>query len=444
MTVRSWFLLTLAGCPRKVPEHLQLHPETGGAAVEVTDLPSALAALVGRDPLARSPVLPDPARLDALDGGPPLAAFVRGIRSIERGEGPTERVLQQLEDEWRTTAVVALARGYRLRIAENELVGQLDSDEAQRQVVRLVTPLTGGVAEATLPRRPLEWLGEEPEPVRAYAERWVLTGWLAAPEIPLGAIAGPMAGPQYDDLRESRVGRLLVARATAAAAPPDAGMRDLDRATRLALERAAADRDGEQAAWSDLKKAAADEVGDPDPIAVLLERAAAGLTAGAGDDGSAGGALLALAALRWVDRCDRPPCAGIDRVETMQFASRWSPEVDRLAAAWRVVALKESLDTLEVGRDTAMFPAAMVDLVDALLGTGAGPLEAEILQKRSPDAQVWLSVSRAVGAEGVTDWEGARVAIGQHLEREATRASTLWTDERTKALLARVADRAVP
>lgn len=444
----SLLVLLLAGCPRPVPDHLQLKPDPASRiTTPITDATSALSAIIGRDPLARSPLLPDPSILDALEGGAPLAAFVRQVRTVELGQGSVERVLQQVEDDWRASPAVPLARGYRLRLAENELASVgTETEAAHRQVVVLITPLGAGGEDPTLPRRPLEWLteGDRPEVVRAYAERWVLTSWLATPEIPLSVLTRPLGAPQYDGLRESPVGRLVASRAAGASGDPTAGIADLRRATSLALQRAAADRDAEQSAWADAKNVAAAELTDPDPIGKLLERSAASLTEAALSDRAAGGALLSLAALRWIDRCGAPPCTGVDRVEVMQFASRWDPEIAELAAIWQVVAMKETLDSLEVGRDTALFPELMVDLADALLGTGAGPLEASLLRKQRPDAQVWLSVSRAVGTEGVTDWEGARLAVGQHLAREVARAAALTADPDLRSLLERVGNRAVP
>jgi hypothetical protein len=457
-------LLCLAGCPRPVPEHLQVQPKKPPpSTVEITDVRSALKAMVGRDPLARSPVLPDPQMLEELPDGAPLAAFVRQVHSAELGQGAMDRLLQQVEDEWRGTPAVPLSRGYRLRLAENQLANKLGESEATEQsIVTLITPLTPGIADPTLPRRPLEWLGsgalppassEEPaiDPdsdrtasVRRYAERWVLVGWLSSPTIPVEVLVEPLEAPQYDALRTSGLGALLVARAQGANAEPEPGMARLRRATSLALMRAAADRDSEQAKWAEEKARATAETGDEDPVGKLLEQAATELSAGAGQEKAAGGALLALGALRWVDRCETPPCTGLDRVETFAHAARWDPEIAELASVWQVVAFKETLDSLDVGRDSPLFPQLAVDLTDVLVGTGAGPLEAPLLRKQRPDPQTWLVVARAVGSEGVSDWEGARVALGQHLQAEAERASAATTDTSFKELLDRIAKRAVP
>jgi len=91
-----------------------------------------------------------------------------------------------------------------------------------------------------------------------------------------------------------------------------------------------------------------------------------------------------------------------------------------------------------------LFPRAMVDLTDALIGTGAGPLEAQLLRRRTPDPAVWLALGRSVGTEAVTDWEGARIALGGHLEAQATQARERCDDDALDPLFDRIIRRAVP
>ncbi len=450
--MRNWLplLVLAAGCPRKIPDHLRLDPPEDQAATspEIEDVRSALAAMLGRDPLARSPELPSVEVLARIEGGDALLAYAESVRALERGEGQVERALQQLEDEWRSSSAVALARGYRLRIAENQLAqaGGV-SQEQEALIVTLVTPLSGGASDETLPRTALAWLvdGQRLEStVRSYADRWVLQGWMAHPSIPVDVLAPLLSAPQYDDLRETSMGRLVLARAGGATADIEPGFADLEHATRLALQQAAADRDKEQAAWAEVRRAEIEALSSEDPIGTLLKRAAATLTAGAGDDRAAGAALLALAADRWHGDCPQAPCKGVDRLETIHLASAWHPDLVWVASVWRVIALKEVLDSLEVGRETAMFPGVMVDLVDALLGTGGGPLDAQLLRQRRPDASLWLAVARAVGTEGVVDWEGTREALGQHLAAEAGRAIEVAPDQDVAAMLERIRSRAIP
>ena len=452
LTRPSLLFVLCLGCPPKVPDHLRLDPPDPGVdpATAATDVPSALGAMLGSDPLARSPQLRSPASLRALEGGAPLAAYVEAVQGLERGEGQVQRSLQQLEEQWRGTAAVALARGYRLRIAENLLANSLSSQQAtEARLIELLTPLSLGRPDDTLPRTPLSWLTEprsDPDAIRDYADRWVLQAWLVHPDLPAQILAPLLEAPQYDGLLQSPMGQLVWHRASAATAPEGIapGMADLTRATGLALQRAAADRDREQAAWAEVLAAEAEATGDPDPIGFLLERSRITLTEAAGDPRAAGGALLALTAHRWTGGCASTPCAGLDRVETMSSAGAWHAELAPLARLWRVIALKEALDTLEVGHDTAMFPAAAVSLVDALLGTGAGPLDGAVLRKRRPDPAVWLAVSRSVGTEGVIDWEGAREAIGRHLLAEVEATSALISDEEIGLYLQRIGKRAIP
>ncbi|MBX2801390.1 MAG: hypothetical protein KTR31_27175 [Myxococcales bacterium] len=414
----------------------------------IVDQGSALATMLGSDPMARSPKLLEPDLLEALEGGKPLAAFVKVVRSVEQGDGILARSMQQAEEEWSDTAVVPLARGYRLRIVENLLASaQREPLATQAAALALITPLEPAPEGAPPPRTPLEWLGGaqiHDSWVRNYADRWVLQGWMTDPEIPLEVLAPLLSAPQYDGLRATPMGALVLARAERREAEVQGAWQALEHATQLSLQRVAADRDKEQAAWADTREAEAERLEVEDPIASLLQHASVQLTAAAGDARAAGGALLALSALRWGGTCALKPCIGVDRVSTMRSARRWHPDVDALASLWQVIALKDAVDTLEVGHDTALFPTATVGVVDALLGTGGGPIDGAILQKRRPDPAAWLTMARAVGKEGVVDWEGAREAVGEHLQREVSEALNTPRSPEVRSLLERIERRAVP
>lgn len=404
--------------------------------------------MIGRDPLARAPKLLDAELVSGLEGGPPVADWIEVVLALERGEGQVERELQELEDEFPATAVVALSRGYRLRVAENQLANlQANRESLEQDLALLLTPLQAPRTEATLPRTALQWMvpdGPLPEPVRAYGDRWVLTAWLHDPDLPLAPVGETMRAPMYDGLRDTPIGQLAIARAEGRSGDPEAGLASLSRATDLALQQAAADRDSEQAAWSEVKRAAAAELGSDDPIVALLRAAHTQLVPAAGDERGAGGALLASAALRWLDACAVQPCTGVDRVATISTSARWHPEVAALASTWRVIALKDALDTMDVAHGTVLFPSAMVALVDAVLGTGGGPMPLDVLRRQRPDPAVWLALGRSVGTEGVTDWPGAREALGRHLEAEIARAREPLSDEAALKRLDRIARRAIP
>lgn len=452
MLPRSLWLLALGlvACTPRVPPHLAVDPPAPATlASPITDVESAVAAFVQRDPLARSPSLPDADRLDALPGCEPLASYVRRIRQLEAGNGQVDRELQQLEDEWAGTAVVALTRGYRLRLVENLLATTPELDEpAQERVAVLLNPVQDSRADDTLPLGALQWLdsqGSLNDAIRRSGDRWVLAGWLDHPEIPLAPVGKALEDPLYDGLVATPVGALVAARASGSrTVDPTPGLADLTEATRLALVRAAADRDKEQAAWAEERDRAAAALDGREPITALLQRAAERLTPAAGDDSAAGGALLALAALRWLDACADPPCVGADRTAWMRSAGSWSDEVGPLARVWRVIALKEAIDAMEVGHDTVLYPKAMLQLVDALHGTDAGTLELALLRRRSPEPQTWLDLARAVDTEGATNWSEVRVALGRHLEQHAALALEQAPSDPIREALTRIRGRAVP
>ena len=449
--MRLWIVAgLLVACARPLPEHLRIEPEAEEVDMPdmaVSDLASAVAATIGSDPLGRSPRLLPPSIVEPLRGSRPLIEFAEAVQAVERNDGTVEGTMQQLEAHRGASVAVPLSRGYRLRIAENHLAAVArNPGEAQDALISLLSALRAVNADLVAPRPAMAWIATSPTPalLRVYADRWVLQGWLADPSVPVEVVGPLLAAPQYDALGDTPLGTLLSARASGATGEVDEGVVDLARATELALQQAAADRDREQAAWADARAAAKKELGTEDPIAFLLERARSRLTSAAADDRALGGALLAFSAQRWTGTCEQAPCIGIDRVEAMTFAGRWSPEIEALAAAWRVIALKESMDTLDVGHDTALFPSALVGMVDALLGTGGGPLGAQLLRKGRPDSQVWLELGRAVGEDGVVDWEGTRVAVGRHLQGVVTRTLALDPPDAMRASLERIGRRAIP
>lgn len=441
-------------CIHPVPEHLRLDPEPRSVQVApITDLTSATAAVIGRDPLGRSPYLPEADVLAAVAGAESLSAFVSTVRGLQ-SEAEVGPAMRAVEDDWRGTVAVPLARGYRLRVAESVLAaGMLDAEALEVRVIHLVAPLGQGKPDTTLPRLPFAFLDEDASStrpaslrisrIRNYAERWALEGWLDGPNIPLSPLRPVLAEPQYDALRTSPVGALILARIEGAAADPSGGWADLERATTLALAQVAADRGAEQQGWAERENALRTELGET-PVDTLLRRAVSGLTAAASRDRAAGGAFLAMAALRWRGSCSEQPCAGLDRVDTMRAAARWDDDVASLAACWQVLALKDALDTLDAGRDSILFPDAAARLTDALIGTGAGPIELTLLRKSRPDGQVWLTLSRSVDVQGSTTWEDARVSLGRHLERAATQAMSRAPNAELRDLLQRIARRAVP
>lgn len=441
-------------CSRQLPTALSLPGAAGEvaaapAAAPITDAPSALAWVIRGDPLCRRPRLPTPDQLDGIAGTEALADAGETIAGLE---GPGRDLIGGLrlqEDQHPGTAVVGMTRGYRLGIADRLLAtwqGDLSSPELA-QLAPLLTPLA---PDPTLDRRmrhPLTFLTTDgqplPQALRAYGDRWVLEGWLDGPGIPLGPIRDALAATPYDDLRASALGQLVVARADGRSGDPVAGLADLRQATALALQRAAADRHAEQGAFSDARRAAGEALGTDDPVRFLLQRAAARLTAAGADPRAAGGALVAITALRLQRTCERAPCSGLDRTATLARGEAWSDDLADVARAWRVIALKDAIDSMDVGHDTVVFERALVDLVDALAGTGAPPLRASLLTHRAPEPEVWAVLGAAVGDPTPSTWDDLRVPLGTHLADEARLALAVATDD-TRPLLDRILRRAVP
>jgi hypothetical protein len=453
MIVR-WMSLaaSLAACGT-TPSHLAL-PSTESSTTRVDGSP--LARAVGVDPLLRLPRLP----ATAYDGpSAVLLDFARAADDAERAAGnatpdapaPEILVLRRFEAEHPGTVATALVRGYALRLLDNRLAStSIDDEAAQADIAAWITPLSPGNPAISLSRLGLSWVAS-PAPtgaslsleVRTIAEHRVLAGWLAGPDVPLGEVRSALEATQYDALRGSPIGRILVARAENRTADASNGLAALQQATRLALLEAAADRDKEQAAWADLRASLEPELGK-DPVGALLQRARTALTEAAGDDAAAGGALLAHAALRWTGPCVEAGCVGLDRVEQLGHAARFDARIRSLADIWRVIALKDAIDHLDVAQNTIAFPKAAADLTDALAGNGFGPPDVDLLRRQRPDPGTWMGVGLTAGVEGATDWPAARAALLGALRQSIQRIAPAYAGTDLEEPLGRIARRATP
>jgi hypothetical protein len=444
----QFLLLTLVlGCTRKLPPELALPPEEVEAApVEVADLEEALTVILGGDPLARR-IRPLPRdTLQAVDGGEPVADALSALGQLERGvHADRALALQVLERKHRGTAVTALARGYALTLADHELARYM-GDPKQPElaaIAPLLTPLLTSTTRDDVVRHPLAFLvgtRSFDETMRRYGDHRVLSGWLDGPGIPLGPVADALRSSSFDALADSGVGKLVMARGRGDTGDAEAAVATLRRATSLYLEEVAADRDSEQTRWNAKRAALVDELGADDPVEALLLRARAEGTAAAADDRAAAAAWLADLALQWRDACSWAPCRGLSRTSDMRQAGSWHPDIDPLADIWRAAALKSAVDSMDVGHDTVAFPFALVDLTDALMGTGASPLTMDLTRRRYAEPKVWGWLTASLGSDEATTWEDARRAIGTHLQRVAQEAAAGAADD---AWLQRVAKRAV-
>jgi hypothetical protein len=128
---------------------------------------------------------------------------------------------------------------------------------------------------------------------------------------------------------------------------------------------------------------------------------------------------VALTAERLGRSCPDAPCAGFDRVATLAAAGRWGPEAWAWAELWRLVALKNARDHVEVAWDEPSFPSALDGLVDALVGLGAGPFDRSILLHARPGPGVALAVVRALGEADATSRDAMLGAVDRRLARQS-------------------------
>lgn len=435
----------VTGCPTgRVPAHLQVPDAADDSApdVVIADLDTLILAMVGRDPLGRTSGRVSVKAAEAVDGGAPYAELLRLSEGLGAGGEDTLRSLRTLEAEHRGTPIVALSRGVRLREIE-ALVGSQTSlgGGQEAQVLALLTPLSAGDAQDDLPIRPLQWLAPSGPPrpqVLTLGDRWVLTGWLDGPGPELQPVADALGTPPYDALRGTPAARLVLARAGGQDGPTGPGLEDLERAARALLVESVADTKRRREAAASTWASIGEELGSDAPRDALLARAETRLRGTAATDIGAGGALLALQARRIWGDCPDTPCIGVDRVEGMAAAGRWDPRLARLARWLQVAALHEAIDGVDVARGTVRYPAAALELTDALIGNGAVPPDTIVLRQRSPDPRTWLTLGRSVGTEQATTWEEARAALRGFAATQARNAIEGETDPEVRRALERI------
>lgn len=416
----------LACGTREVPSHLQVAPppEAQEALPPPRDLAEALQRIVGKDPLARRPKLPEEGWLGDLD-----APGLRAWDTIARGT-PNPGELSLLEDQYAGTVAVALSRGARLAAVEDMTRALLDGERAsERSALLWLSPLTPA-PELSTGRGPWAWLtalSPAHASLLAYGESSVMRGWLDGPGLPLDAVAAALGTPTYDRLSLSVEGQLVLAIAQRPAAEGAASLDDARLVAELLLERAAADRNSEQDAHRERCAALATErgldAGDRDPLPAMVDAILAELVAQAPREQAVGAALLTWSVRRWLGGC--PSCPGLDRSAQLDAALRWAPELSGAVAAARVAFLKDALDSLEVGLERARTVNAHAPLADALIGLGYEPPPLTWVERPTADAGLWLSLTRMIGGvEAATEEEGLaalRGALATHAQALAAR-----------------------
>lgn len=435
-------LLLVACAPKEIPPHLRIEErEEGPVQVEVVDDRSALARIIGRDPLARRTDPRSPGDWSGLPSGDALEDWA----GLARQDVSTPADWQALEARWPGTMVVGLARGSELGRLQVQLAGEGDRSPSAAAVSWL-GPLRSG--DELHPREPAAWISEDAasqrEDLLYLAERRVLLGWLHDPGVPVGPVAAVLDPAIQGRLASSPAGRVLRARAEGDRDEESGllGAQLLDRATTLALEEAAADADGEQRAWRERLLSLRAELDADDPLAALLAQARAALVADAGSPGSAGLALVAATAERIRGTCPDAPCTGLDRTSTLGAAARWGAEVAPVAAAWRLVAMKTASDAFEASWDHPSFKTHAPLLVDVLLGTGAASMDLAVLRVQAASPGTFLAIGRGTGRDGITGQEEARRALRDHLVRIADQALQAELTEEQAAAARRIRRRA--
>lgn len=446
------YLLTCG--PKELPSALYAEPSATPQVVSAppTDLGSAMAALVGGDPLLRRPPPGQPGQWAALPGGAPIEAWASLARQPDAGP----EAWRALEDGWRGTVAVPLARGAGLAAVEvlsavMPPLGDPAGLEASLLVTRWLSPLAGDNRPPPPDSRaPYAWLGADPQDARRavleLAERRVLLGWLDGPDIPQATAAAALGTELYDRLTGEPAGALLLARGRDARAPEraTAGEEALWRATGLALIDAAADRDTEQREAHAHLDAEAQALGiaGGDPVAALLERARDALSADAGSARSTGLALVALSAGRLVAPCGARPCKDLDRTATLVRAEAWHAGAIPAARVWQVIALKRAIDAFDVNVRLPSFGDVLPDLADALIGLGGGPLNATAINRNLPSPQLLLELSRAAGGGDELSPEAVTAALERRLATVCDHALEAGQAPEHRVIIERIARQA--
>jgi hypothetical protein len=429
-----------ASCDHKVPDHLQrLVAAPPPAPRDWSTTRAALRTILASDPLARRPDLPSNPDTLAAVGLTDLGDVIYEVLRLPADRATLTASLDRLELAHPEHG--AWIRGRGLLAADARLVFGADATGWPLDLTSLLSPLTLAREDARSPV-PLAWLasGDGATAARRHGDRWALTGWLLNPATDLDAVAHALDAPQYDALRASPHGALIMARAGDSHADAAPGLARLAEVTGWALAESAADTDAEQKAW---RARAATLAGGAEPIRAGLEAAVTALSPAASADPAGGGAWLALEAMRWRNVCADPPCGGVDRAHNIARAGAWSPDLSGIALSWRVITLKTAVDGYDVGRDTVRHRPALIDLVDALIGLGCPPPPADLVLRPPEDPALWHQLGRMLGTEEVTDWDRLRPLLMARLAAEAASGAANTTGE-TSQTLNRIAVRASP
>ncbi|MBK9647802.1 MAG: hypothetical protein IPO67_22040 [Deltaproteobacteria bacterium] len=153
---------------REIPEHLKPDaPPVTGMSVPVVDLPTALAATLNGDPLARRPSVLNDALLATIPDAEPLRAF----GALTRAAPSDPAAWSAFERERRGTVAVGLARGWRLGAVESMIGPLTQGDEAAARAALLWLSGLRDAPTLTVPYSPWFFLGDPVSPLRQGAGR---------------------------------------------------------------------------------------------------------------------------------------------------------------------------------------------------------------------------------------------------------------------------------
>ena len=419
-----------AHCARHIPDHLLTTPPPT-SQIDISTAVHPLDALLRTDRWARYLLDDERTALWAQVPTEAQLAVSETLEDIEQRQADPAVALWRLERSWPATPLVPLTRAYRTRWADARWAMHVEGpDTATDPNVALLTNLTPGRPLPPGSAPAWSWLSPS-TPDRAqiqhYADLWTLRGWMQHPKLQIHHVARGLSEHGPEPLLSSDESQWILHRAASTDASCASGTTSAwdttIEATSLALERAAADRDHEQAAWSDHRAQLQKRLQtSEDPIDVLLNMAWANLLDCAHRDREAGLALLVLEARRWNRGCTHG-CDGLDRMRGFETAGTWHPEVLPIAHSWRALAIKESIDTMDVGHDTVLFPVALYGLINVVAGLRGEPVSASLLQLRTGEELLWNQLGGHLGHTDATDWYTVKLGLLEQLHREATLAS---------------------
>ena len=202
----------------------------------------------------------------------------------------------------------------------------------------------------------------------------------------------------------------------------------------MALKLAAADTDNEQTAVLAHRDEVEQRLGAP-PVAWNLEKARKSFTQDAASSETTGLALVTIGAERLENSCPDTPCGGLDRVASITRASSWGAAPLSAAAAWHVIALKRTLDTLEAPLDKPTLGRRLPQVADTLAGIDETQITLPFLRYRVAAPGLLVSISRMADGPPTSDQDEALQSVKSRLLQACDNALKVGvTSEQAKVI----------